>query len=326
MEAGNRIDARDEGTLAEALRRFGPWMDAVLAPRATGLEHLETEGPALVVGNHSGGQLAMFEPMLFAHAMQGVGVAKLPTLLLHDVMWRTPFASWLEKVGAVRASQANADALLDAGKKVLVYPGGDREVFRPFTHRDRIELGDRRGYVRLAIAHGVPIVPVVTSGVQSGFVALTDGHALAQRFPLARKLRIGVLPITLSFPFGLSIGVPLPYVPLVSSVRLHVLPAITFPRTGVAAAKDEAYVEACHEHVRTTMQLALEQLADERRRERRWRLYGLIDRVLSFFERKTLLPREHTVVAPLPKPARPRLSLVPPRPSDPGPMPWSEAA
>lgn len=300
MDTGNRLDARDARTLRDALASFGPFFDRLLSPRASGIEHLRARGPALVVGNHSGGQMAMLEPLVFAHAMQSVGIEELPTLLLHDIMWRTPFAGWLEKVGAVRASGPNADGLLDAGKKVLVYPGGDREVFRPFTHRDRVELGDRRGYVKLAITHGVPIIPVVTSGIQSGFVSLTDGHWLAQRLPLARKLRVGVLPVTLSFPFGLSVGIPAPYIPLVSEVRLHALAPIHFPLTGAEAAKDEPYVEACHEHVRTAMQLALEGLADERRQHRREAIARLVDRVLGFFERLTLIPRLPTKLAPLP--------------------------
>jgi TolA-binding protein len=37
--------------------------------------------------------------------------------------------------------------------------------------------------VKLAIRHGVPIVPVVTTGLRSGFVCLSDGRALAERRP-----------------------------------------------------------------------------------------------------------------------------------------------
>lgn len=94
--------------------------------------------------------------------------------------------------------------MLDRGEKVLVYPGGDREPFRHFFDRDQICFGDRRGYVELAIRRGVPIVPVVTAGMHSSFVSLGGGHALAARLPLARRLRVGVLPVTLGFPFGLA--------------------------------------------------------------------------------------------------------------------------
>lgn len=338
MEHGNHIDARDDSTLQRAIDRLGPLLERLLSPRATGLEHLAHPGAALVVGNHSGGQMAMFEPLVLAYALRDLGVAQLPTLLLHDVMWRTPLAAWLERAGAVRASKPNTDALLSAGKKVLVYPGGDREVFRPFTHRDRVELGDRRGYVRVAIAHGIPILPVVTSGIQSGFVSLSDGHALARRFPLAKKLRVGVLPVTLSFPFGISFGLPAPYVPLASSVRIRALPPIHFPRTGPEAAADLAYVEACHEHVRTTMQVAADALATERRRARRERIVSFVDRVLAFLERMTLVAPTTTRIAPLPaQPSlehdahgapsieRPRLTLVPPPPSEARPT-WPQAA
>lgn len=334
---GNRIEARDPLALRRALDRFGPTIERLWAPRASGAQHLAGPGAAVVVGNHSGGPLAMFEPLVLAHATRAVGEAHLPTLLLHEVMWKTPLGPWLERTGAMRASPPNANALLRAGRKVLVYPGGDREPFRHHRDRDRVQLGDRRGYVRLAIEHGVPVVPVVTAGMHSGFVCLGDGHALARRFPLARKLRVGVLPITLSFPFGLWVGLPPPYLPLWARVRISVLPPIHFPRTGAAAAEDAAYVEACHAHVETTMQCALDARADERRRERRWALYAYLDRALSFLERLTLAPRAATRVAALPAASaddrtsrtdEARLAIVTPlfaRPSAPSTPPGASA-
>ncbi len=231
--------------------------------------------------------------------MRSIGVAHLPTLLLHDVMWRMPFASWLERAGAVRASAANADALLAAGKKVLVYPGGDREVFRPFTHRDRIELGDRRGYVRLAITHGVLIIPVVTSGIQSASSASGWSRARA-----ALSARATAACRRAARDAELSIRHLDWRARAVRAARVARSPARAradhFPRTGVAAANDEDYVEACHEHVRTTMQVALEALADERRAERRAAIYGVVDRVLpraSSGERLSLAPRTPVVIA-----------------------------
>lgn len=290
---GDDVQARDPRAVERALERLGPWIERAYAPRAVGLEHLERDGAALIVGNHSGGPLAMIEPLVLAHALRPrLGTARLPTLLLHEIMWRTPLAPKLAALGAVRASPENANALLDLGRPVLVYPGGDREAFRSFRDRDRVALGPRRGYVRLAIERGVPIVPVVTAGMHSGLVCLDDGHALAARFPLARALRVGVLPITLSVPFGLTVGVPPPYVPISGRVRIRALEPIHFARSGSAAASDSAYVEACHRTVVGTMQRALDSLGDERRAERRRALHHHLDRALTAVEQLTLAPRE----------------------------------
>lgn len=308
---GDDPHARDLRALDRALDALGPWIERSYAPRACGVEHLDREGATLVVGNHSGGPLAMLEPLVLAHALRPRLVTeRLPHLLLHEILWRTPLARRIATLGAVRASQENAGALLDLGRPVLVYPGGDREPFRHFRDRDRIVLGPRRGYVRLAIARGVPIVPVVTAGMHSGFVCLDDGRALAERFPLARALRVGVLPTTLSFPFGLTIGVPPPYLPLSGRVRIRVLEPIRFARSGSEAAADAGYVEACHRTVVGAMQRALDGLADDRRAERRRELHRHLDRALDALERATLAPRDRAPAAPVhglvtvPRPSR----------------------
>lgn len=315
VRVGDDPAARDLGTLGRTLARVHGLFERLWAPRVEGAHHLAAPGPALVVGNHSGGVLAMFEPLVLAHALAPhVGLAVLPRLLLHEIMWRTPLAPAIARLGAVRASRPNADAVLARGEKVLVYPGGDREAFRSFFDRDRICFGDRRGYVALAIAHGVPLVPVVTAGMHSGFVCLDDGHAIASRFPLARALRVGVLPLTLGFPFGLMPLVPLPYLPLASGVRIRVLAPITFSRSGAEAARDEAYVEACHARVVHAMQQALDALSLARTEERRARVHGWIDRAFGWLERVT---RSAPRALPAAAPAMGELVTLPTRTSRP---------
>jgi len=314
---GDDPSVRRPAALARALERFGALLRWLWRPRGIDLGHLDHDGPALVVGNHSGGPLALFEPLLLALvASKSVPLARLPHLLLHEIMWRTPLAKALAALGAVRASTENAEAILRDGGRVLVYPGGDREPFRSFRHRDRIALGDRRGYLKLALREGVPIIPVVTTGVQSGFVCLDDGHAFARRFPVARYFRVGVLPVTLSFPFGLWLGVPPPYIPLFARARIRALPPIHFTRHGEDAARDEAYVEACHRIVVGAMQQALDELALARRLERRARAHARLDALVDHLESWSLVTpslssRPSTNVVALDR-ARTRPSLPPP--------------
>jgi hypothetical protein len=151
---------------------------------------------------------------------------------------------------------------------------------------------------------------------------LSDGRALAERFPLARFFRVGVLPITLSFPFGLWLGLPPPYVPLFVRARVRALSPIHFTRAGERAASDEAYVEACHRIVVHAMQATLDELAKERRAERRRGLHARLDALVDRFEQWTgaqpvgaaPTPAREATVLPMHTPATARISR-PSRPS-----------
>ena len=63
---------------------------------------------------------------------------------------------------------------------MLVYPGGDWEVNRPTWEANRIDFAGRRGFVKLALDAGVPIVPVVSVGGQETAIFLTHGERLAE--------------------------------------------------------------------------------------------------------------------------------------------------
>ena len=174
----------------------------------------------------------------------------------------------LRHLGAVPASAEGARRVFADGRKVLVYPGGDLDAFRPWYKRDEVVFGKRRGYVRLALTERVPIVPVVAAGAHDGFLVLTDGRRLGRLLRTHRWLRTDVLPLTLSLPWGLGFG--LPYVPVRTRVLVRVLPPMTFERDGPEAARDDDFVEACHRQVHATMQRALDDLAAERRRRGRF--------------------------------------------------------
>lgn len=223
-------------------------------------------GPALYVGNHSGGFLSPDTWIFFAAAYRELGIDAVPHGLAHEVALEFPGVHQvLSRLGAVRASPDNARRLFESGKKALVYPGGDLDAFRPSSLRDQVVFGPRRGYVRLALREGVPIVPVVAAGSHDTFRVLTDGKALAKMLGVRRLLRTDVLPIVLSLPWGLTIGAPLLYIPLRTRILIEALEPMRFDRTGEEAASDAAYVEVCHERVLGTMQAALDRLAKERR-------------------------------------------------------------
>jgi 1-acyl-sn-glycerol-3-phosphate acyltransferase len=244
-------------------RALEPLVERWFAPEVRGLEHL-SPGPALLVSNHSGGFVTPDTWILTTTIYRTRGLADVPVGLVHDRVFEAPVVgSVLRRLGAVPASARGARKAFARGRKVLVYPGGDIDAFRPWRERDRVIFGERRGYVRLALRERVPIVPVVAAGAHEGWFVLTDGRRLAKLLHTHRWLRTDVLPVTLSIPWGLNPG--LPYFPLPTRVLVEVLPPIRFEREGPEAASDDAFVEACHLEVHATMQRALDRLAAERR-------------------------------------------------------------
>ncbi len=255
------LDNRDPAAIARVLSSIAEPMERYFDAEVRGLERIP-EGGTLYVGNHSGGAFSP-EVFLFGAAMyRRNGLRGLPYGLAHESVAKVaPAGRLLIPVGAVRACHENAARIFERGHSVLVYPGGDEDAFRPTRKRDRIVFAGRRGYVRLALRHGVPITPVVTAGAHDVFVVLTDGRWLSERLPLSKSTRFKVFPIVASLPWGLSVGLPLPFIPLPARVRIEVLEPIRFERSGETAALDVGYVESCHARVERTMQRALSRLA-----------------------------------------------------------------
>ena len=225
-----------------------------------GLEHVPV-GPALAVGNHNGG---IMSPDMFALMVawwRHFGPDEPAFGLTHDIPFLIPvLGEALGRLGAVRARPANAVALLERGARVLVYPGGDLDAFRPASRRHEIVFGERTGFVRIALRTGAPIVPVVSSGAHDAFHVLDDGRALVRRLGLKRFTRVEVLPIVLALPFGLSVG-PNFYLPIPVRMHLRVLPPMRWPSLPPEAADDREVVWRCREEVREAMQVALDDLA-----------------------------------------------------------------
>jgi 1-acyl-sn-glycerol-3-phosphate acyltransferase len=258
------LDRRDPELVERLVRLAGPGLERWFAPVIEGLERVP-EGPALYVGNHNGGLFPAESFLLGLALAEHRGVDAIPHGLAHDTAIRAPLIGpLLRSLGAVPASHENALRLFAAERPVLVYPGGDLDAMRPFRERDRVVFGGRRGYMRLAIRAGVPIVPVVAAGAHASLVVLSDGRALARALRLDRLARLDVFPVSLALPWGVMVGT-WPYLPLPTPVHLEFLPPYRTARSGDEAAGDEAYVAEEDARLRELMQAALTRLSAERR-------------------------------------------------------------
>lgn len=253
---------------ADYVRRHTPWLRRVIhgyfRAQIQGFEHVPDQ-PFLGVGTHNGGIL-MPDMLVWVSAYHTSG-RKTPLLTLaHDLLFAREhgLSRALAKLGGLRAEPHQALAALRSGFAVQVYPGGDYDSSKPFWRRHQVCFAGRMGYVRLALAAQVPIVPVVSIGAHETLLMLSDGRRLAQRLGLRRRLRLAALPLQICLPWGLVLGTPPGYLPLPAQITIRVLPPISLHGTSADQASDPAVVARIDAQVRHAMQVALDDLAAQR--------------------------------------------------------------
>jgi len=253
---------RDPDYLREMLPLMWLFSTFYFRGEVRNLGNIPEDEPVLLVGNHSGGNVIP-DTFIFTLAFSTYfGVERRFFQLAHNLAVAWPIAGdLLRRSGTISASHENAEKALRSGAPVLVYPGGDWETHRPSWESSKIDLAGRKGFIRLALEAGVPIVPVVSIGGQETALFLTRGAGLAEALRLDKTLRLKVLPISIAAPWGLNIGDFASHIPLPAKITVEVLPPIDVRKEfGEDPDLDEVY-----EHVTTEMQDALDAMAAERR-------------------------------------------------------------
>lgn len=257
---GDDLDAWDPEYIRRTLPLMRHTFGAYFRGEVRGLENVPADGPALLVGNHSGGLMIADTFVFSAEFYEHFGPERRFHQLAHDMAARSPLLGLIRRYGTVAASHENARRAFALGAPVLVYPGGDYETFRPSSHGDRIEFGGRQGFIRLALEQKVPIVPVVAVGGQETAWFVTRGERAAKLIGLDRFARIKVLPVSIGPPFGVNV-LDLPgRFPLPAKITVQVLPPVNV-RSRYGAEPDPARV---YDHVTGAMQDALDDLSAER--------------------------------------------------------------
>jgi 1-acyl-sn-glycerol-3-phosphate acyltransferase len=254
------LDERDPDYIRETLP--GMWLLASFYFRADvkGLENIPAEGPVLLVGNHSGGNLTPDTTVFTLAFNTYFGVERRFYQLAHNLVLSMPGLASLRKYGTVAASHENAHKALSSGAALLVYPGGDYEVHRPSWESSKVDFNGRKGYIRLALEEDVPIVPVVSLGGQETALFLSRGERLAKLLRLDRLFRLKVLPISIAIPWGLNVGDMLGHFPLPAKIQQRALEPVHI-REQFGQNPD---IDEVNEYVLSTMQATLDSMAEER--------------------------------------------------------------
>eukprot|EP00536_Pseudo-nitzschia_multiseries_P016343 jgi/Psemu1/299240/fgenesh1_pm.1081_\ len=114
----------------------------------------------------------------FRLLMDGIMREVFPNLVRNDKI-RSLAASvlfWIPVVreislwtGCIDASRPVAEAALKKGKSLIILPGGEAEQIRTQHGRETIYLKNRKGFVKLALRHGIPLVPVYVFGCSDSY-------------------------------------------------------------------------------------------------------------------------------------------------------------
>ena len=129
-----------------------------------GLEHVP-EGPVMVVSNHTG-QIPVDAGMIFMSLLLDKPQPLLLRAMVDHFVGGIPFVgNLLDRCGQVAGTPENADYLLSSGQSLLIFPEGTRGINKPFSQAYEVQAFGQ-GFLRLALAHKIPIVPVAVVGCE----------------------------------------------------------------------------------------------------------------------------------------------------------------
>lgn len=248
---------RDPAYIAEQLPQFERVL-RYFRPHIYGVDNIPRTGPFLLIGNHSGGMYTPCAYALIAAFWRTQGVERPFYGMGHNILFSSPLKDWYAKIGILPADPKNGDLVIERDGVLVVFPGGDHEAYRPFKDRNHIDFAGRKGFVRLALKHRIPIVPMVAHGSHHTLLVLSRGERMAEALNMER-LRVKIFPWTVSFPWGVSPGW-FPSVPLPADLTLAFCKPISWPDLGPEAAQDKAVVARCFEQVVGNMQSTLDHM------------------------------------------------------------------
>ncbi|HEX8745455.1 MAG TPA: lysophospholipid acyltransferase family protein [Thermoleophilaceae bacterium] len=257
------LDAQDLDFIERQKFIWNPLIDYWFRMEMEGWEKLP-DPPALLIGIHSGAPFVWDAWTVGLQWWRHFGDERTLHGTAHDALMAAPgIGSYFRRMGVLPAAPDSISAALAAGHDVALWPGGEVDSLRPWVKRDEAILAGRKGFVRMAIRAGVPIVPIATVGGPDSMPVLFSGRRLARALQLDRIARLKMFPIAVSAPWGIGPAL-LPEIPLPTKIRTAFQEPITLSKDS-AKADDEDYVDRKYEEVQSSIQHGMDVLARRRR-------------------------------------------------------------
>lgn len=196
-----------------------------------GIRHIPEQGPCIVIANHSG--YMGFDAMMLGHQIS-THMGRLPRIIAHKLWFLRPEISvHARKLGMIPATFDNGLKILQTGEMLMLFPEGEEGNFKPSVYRYRLRRF-RRGFVRLALKSGAPIVPAIVIGAE-------ETHITLSQIRWAKDL------------IGIIIPVPLNIIPLPVKWQIKFLEPIHLGRHP-RKADDIEYVTRLSRQIRNQLQ------------------------------------------------------------------------
>ena len=246
---------RSEHMRELARRLYRPLYEKWFRVEWEGLEHIPSEGGALLVSNHAGA-IPSDAPVIMHGIETEVG---RPVYGLADAFFKgAPVLGTLwARNGGVVAHPDNAYRLLrEQGQLTLVFPEGTKGPSKTYDQRYRLRRFGRGGFVEIAMRAGVPIIPIAVVGAEESMPILAKVPGLARAFG------VPYVPITANMALLGPLGV-VGYFP--AKFKLRVLEPVTFdvPPDQVRYSRSRIMDES--EAIRQKIQEALYDMLQQRR-------------------------------------------------------------
>jgi len=213
-----------------------------LRVECVGLEKIPKKGPCIVIANHSG--FMGFDALMILHQIH-TKVKRLPRIIAHKIWFIRPEISVpARKMGMVPATMGNGGKILEKGQMLLLFPEGEEGNFKPSSQAYKLRRF-RRGFVRLALQTGAPIIPSLVIGAEESNINLSQIRWAKQ-------------------VIGIIIPVPLNIIPLPARWHIEFFDPIYIEKNP-EKADDLEYVTKISREVRLKMQKQLHQILKERK-------------------------------------------------------------
>ena len=256
------LAGQDETTLQRQKFFWNVLVDYWFRMEIDGWENVG-EAPVLLVGIHSGAPFVWDAWTVGIQWWRRFGQDRPLHGTAHDALMAIPLIGrYFRSMGVLPAAPDAIATALAEGRDVALWPGGEVDSLRPWTERDEANLAGRKGFVKMAIRAGVPIVPIATVGGADAMPVLIRGNQLSHALQLDRLLRLKVFPLAISLPWGIA-PAALPQLPLPAKIRTRFMPAVELDHDP-ARVDDDEYVERKYREVEDSIQKGMDALARKR--------------------------------------------------------------
>ena len=239
--------------------KYRPYLDFLYTKyfrvETSGIESIPSAGRCVLVANHSG-TLPLDGVMLKTAIKREHPASRAMRWLTEDFISHMPFlGSTMNRLGAVRACQENAERLLADEELVAVFPEGVKGIGKLFGERYRLQRFGRGGFIKLCLRTSTPIVPVAIVGAEE------TNPMLFRVEQFSKALGLPYLPITPTFPL---LG-PAGLLPAPTKWRIMFGDPLDLSAHGPEAADDEILVGKLAERVRASIQGMLDRAVSARK-------------------------------------------------------------